>query len=153
MLDPSKSRFVSASSVVAFPRSFGLSLGSLNAPRLHNLTWTLGARAEPRIEEPDFTQYLAFSDLERLAEVYFVVIHTFFNFIDRDVFNDLCQLRYSQKNHNRDIDPIICGVAALGSLFAICTKQSTSTVIILISSNRRRRLDEVKSGWDEARRG
>jgi hypothetical protein len=125
MLDPFKSRFVSASSAVAFPRLLGLSFGSSNAPRLHSFAWTLGVRPEPRVEDADFTQYLGFSDLERLAEVYFVVIHPIFNFIDRDVFKDLCRLRYSQKNQKRDIDPIICGVAALGSLYAIGTKQSS----------------------------
>lgn len=125
MLDPFKSRFVSASSAVAFPRLLGLSFGSSNAPRLHSFAWTLGVRPEPRIEDADFTQYLSFSDLERLAEVYFLVIHPIFNFIDRDVFKDLCRLRYSQKNQKHDIDPIICGVAALGSLYAIGTKQSS----------------------------
>lgn len=125
MLDPFKSRFVSASSAVAFPRLLGIEFGSSNAPRLHSFAWTLGVRPEPRVEDADFTQYLAFSDLERLAEVYFLVIHPIFNFIDRDVFKDLCRMRYSQKTQKADIDPIICGVAALGSLYAIGTKQSS----------------------------
>jgi hypothetical protein len=125
VLDPIKSQFVSVSPAVACPRLLGLSFGSLNAPRLHSFAWNLGVRPEPRVDEADFTQYLAFSDLERLAEVYFLVIHPIFNFIDRDVFKDLCRLRYSQKSQKHDIDPIICGVAALGSLYAIGTKQSS----------------------------
>ena len=125
ILDPFKSRYVSASSAVAFPRLLGLDLGSSNAPRLHSFAWNLGVRSEPRVENVDFTSYLGFSELERLAEVYFQVIHPIFNFIDRDVFKDLCRLRYSQKSQKPDVDPIICGVAALGSLYSIGTKQSS----------------------------
>lgn len=116
---------MSASSAVAFPRLLGLEFGSTNAPRLHSFAWSLGVRPEPRVEIADFTNYLSFSELERLAEVYFLVVHPVFNFIDKDVFTDLCRMRYSQKSQKPDVDPIICGVAALGSIYSIGTKQSS----------------------------
>jgi Fungal Zn(2)-Cys(6) binuclear cluster domain len=111
MLDPFKSRFVSASSAVAFPRLLGLDFGSSNAPRMHSFAHNLGVRPERKIENADFTSLLSFSELERLSEVYFLVIHPVLNFIDRDTFRDLCRMRYSQKSQTADIDPIICGVA------------------------------------------
>jgi hypothetical protein len=111
MLDPFKWRFASASSTVRFPRLQGLDFGSSSESQVHSLAHNLGVRPEPKVANEDFTNLLSFSELERVAEVYFDVIHPIVNFIDRDAFRDLCRMRYSQKLQAADIDPIICGVA------------------------------------------
>ncbi len=46
MLEPYKSRFVSAHSIIAYPRSIGIDLKMANPPRLHSYAWHTGVRPE-----------------------------------------------------------------------------------------------------------
>jgi hypothetical protein len=117
IFDPFKNRYVSDSSAVAFPRLLGIELGSANAPRLHSFAWNLGARAEPRVDQLDFTTYLTFTESERLADVYFKTVHPVYDFINRESFAELCRSRFLLQNEKCDIDAVICGVAALGKSF------------------------------------
>ena len=114
IFDPLKGRYVSDSSAVAFPRLLGIELSSTNAPRLHSFAWNLGVRPEPRVDQLDFTTFLTFTESERLVEVYFKTVHPVYDFIDRDSFTELWRSRFLLRNEKRDIDSVICGVAALG---------------------------------------
>ena len=123
--DPYRSCFVNASSAVAFPRILGIELNSRSVPRLHSYAWNLGIRPPPHIDQLDFTHYLPFTESQRLVDVYFNVVHPVFAFLDRQNFNELWRARYLKRCKHCDIDPIICGVAALGSLFAIGAQQAS----------------------------
>jgi hypothetical protein len=114
IFDPYKTRYMSDSSAVAFPRLLGIQLSSSNAPRLHSFAWNLGVRAEPRVDQLDFTAYLTFTESERLVEVYFKVVHPVYDFIDRESFTELWRSRFLLRDERRDIDAVICGVIALG---------------------------------------
>ena len=122
ILDPYKNRYMSDSSAVAFPRLLGIELSSSNAPRLHSFAWNLGVRAEPRVDQLDFTTYLTFTESERLIEVYFKTVHPVYDFIDRESFTELWRSRYLMRNEKRDIDAVICGVAALGKHLLLCLR-------------------------------
>jgi len=117
IFDPFKNRYMSDSSAVAFPRLLGIELSSANAPRLHSFAWNLGVRAEPRVDQLDFTTYLTFTESERLVDVYFKTVHPVYDFIDRESFAELCRSRFLLRNEKRDIDAVICGVVALGKGF------------------------------------
>jgi hypothetical protein len=117
IFDPFKNRYMSDSSAVAFPRLLGIELSSANAPRLHSFAWNLGARAEPRVDQLDFTTYLTFTESERLVDVYFKTVHPVYDFINRESFAELCRSRFLLRNEKRDFDAVICGVAALGKSF------------------------------------
>jgi hypothetical protein len=117
IFDPLKNRYMSDSSAVAFPRLLGIELSSANAPRLHSFAWNLGVRAEPRVDQLDFTTYLTFTESERLADVYFKTVHPVYDFINPESFLELCRSRFLLRNEKRDIDAVICGVAALGKSF------------------------------------
>jgi hypothetical protein len=106
---------MSDSSAVAFPRLLGIQLSSSNAPRQHSFAWNLGVRAEPRVDQLDFTNYLTFTESERLVEAYFKEVHPVYDFIDRKSFTELWRSRFLLRNERRDIDAVICGVAALGT--------------------------------------
>jgi hypothetical protein len=112
-------------SAIAFPRLLGIELSSSNVPRLHSFGWNLGVRAEPRVDRLDFTQYMSFIESQRLVEVFFAAVHPVFDFMDRESFTELWRSRYILHNEKRDVDAIICGVAALGSLFTIGSQQSS----------------------------
>lgn len=87
--------------------------------------WNLALRSEPRAEEIDFTQYLSLNEFQRLSEVFFNMVHPIFNFFDRTNLEKRAMTRYSPRWNDRSIDPIICGVAALGSFFSIGSTQSS----------------------------
>ena len=123
IFDPFKTRYVSDSSAVAFPRLLGIELNSNNAPRLHSFGWNLGVRPEPRVDQLDFTTYLTFTESERLVEVYFKTVHPIYDFIDRESFNELWRSRFLLRSEKRDIDAVICGVAALGRRLAVCISE------------------------------
>jgi hypothetical protein len=114
IFDPYKTRYMSDSSAVAFPRLLGIELSSSNAPRLHSFAWNLGVRAEPRVDQLDFTTYLSFTESERLVDVYFKTVHPVYDFIDRESFTELWRSRFLLRNEKSDIDAVICGVVALG---------------------------------------
>ena len=104
-----------------------------NASGLHLLTegmnrnigWNLGIHPEPHAEEINFTEYLSWNEFQRLSEAFFLHVHPIFPVLSRKTFEDRAQARYSPRWKDRNIDPVICGVAALGSFFSIGSTQSS----------------------------
>ena len=117
---------MSDSSAVAFPRLLGIELSSINAPRLHSFAWNLGVRPEPRVDQLDFTAFLTFTESERLVEVYFKTVHPVYDFIDRQSFTELWRSRFLLRSEKRDIDSVICGVAALGKGLGFASQCQTT---------------------------
>jgi Fungal specific transcription factor domain len=136
ILDPYKTRFMTANSGVAFPRLLGIELSSSDAPRLHSFAWNLGVRPEPHFETAEVVNYLSFEQFQPLAEVYFSVIHPIYNFIDQGSFTERCQRRFSSNSKDHRFDPVICGVAALGSLFSSANRSlSNEHALVELAKN------------------
>ena len=125
-----------------FPVTRPARLANINASRsspitndsgLHLLTegvnkhigWNLGTHSEPHAEEINFTEYLSWNEFQRLSEAFFRYVHPIFQVLNRKTFEDRAQARYSPRWKDRNIDPVICGVAALGSFFSIGSTQSS----------------------------
>ena len=129
-LDPVRSRYVSASSAVAFPRILGVEFAQGPAPRVHSFAWNLGVRAELSSIQPDVTKLLSLEQAKRLSDVYFTVVHPCFSFLKQTDFERDCTSRWLGSSTDREIDAIICGVSALGSFFSGDANQIIETALV-----------------------
>ena len=118
ILDPTKPRYMMATSAVAFPRILGSELAEGKAPRVHSFAWNLGIRAEPPPIKPDVTRLISLEQAKSLSKVYFAVVHPCFAFLDVETFEQSCTDRWLNHLTDHSMDTIICGVAALGSFFS-----------------------------------
>ncbi|KAK9428975.1 hypothetical protein V1505DRAFT_314695 [Lipomyces doorenjongii] len=113
-------QLLEANSGAAFVRRLGLKIDPSNAPRLHLFAWNTGERLagfEPTLHRP-VTNIMTQSGLRALALIYFEKIAHTYGCIDRDVFFDRLDARWRDPSTVHEYDPVLCGVAALGSLFS-----------------------------------
>lgn len=102
----------------AFATSLALKLdaGKLSKP---HLAWNLGLKDEQSYAQPAITRVIDQVEMERLANHYFETTHQIFGIFKRDLFDRKVVERWGINFNNSDPhDPILCGVAALGSLFS-----------------------------------
>lgn len=117
-MDPVKTRFVRANSAIAFPRILGMDLESETIPRLHSFAWHTGRRAEPTEEPINITSMVSWTDVQRFARTYFMVVKPEIGLLDEPEFNDQAASRFANPAGSNDIDAVILGVVALGSFFS-----------------------------------
>ena len=120
VLEPYKSRFMSAHSAVAFARSVGVDLGMPNPPRLHSYAWHTGIRAERLTPvPPKITQLLSLQDSAPFLGVYLDLVNPLYGILNRELFMHRCNSYWSAAGSTGiDFEAVICGVIALGSLFS-----------------------------------
>ncbi|KAI9710358.1 MAG: hypothetical protein M1820_002853 [Bogoriella megaspora] len=114
------SRFTTKSSAVAFPRILGIELGLQDPPRLSGFGWNTGMRPErmPNFGNRLFTQVSA-QDAVRYINVYFDAIWPIFGVLqDRTHVMQICVEAWRLGELPIDVEAIICGMIALGSLFS-----------------------------------
>ncbi|ESZ96194.1 hypothetical protein SBOR_3415 [Sclerotinia borealis F-4128] len=102
----------------AFATSLALKLdaGKLTQPYV---SWNLGLKDEPSYAQPAITRVIDQVEMQRLANYYFSTTHQIFGIFNRDLFDRKIVERWATNYNNSDPhDPILCGVAALGSLFS-----------------------------------
>ncbi|KAI9643531.1 hypothetical protein NHQ30_008150 [Ciborinia camelliae] len=102
----------------AFATSLALKLdaGKLSKP---HLAWNLGLKDEQSYAQPPITRVVDLAEMQRLANHYFETTHQIFGIFKRDLFDRKIEERWGINFNNSDPhDPILCGVAALGSLFS-----------------------------------
>ena len=102
----------------AFAASLALKLdaGKLSKP---HLAWNLGLKDEQSYAQPPITRVIGQAEMQRLVNHYFNTTHQIFGIFKRDIFERKIQERWGVNFENSDPhDPILCGVAALGSLFS-----------------------------------
>ncbi|KAA8566658.1 hypothetical protein MFRU_044g00030 [Monilinia fructicola] len=102
----------------AFATSLALKLdaGKLSKP---HLAWNLGLKDEQTYAQPAITRVIDQVEMERLANYYFDTTHQIFGIFKRDLVERKIVERWGINFNNSDPhDPILCGIAALGSLFS-----------------------------------
>lgn len=102
----------------AFATSLALKLdaGKLSKP---HLAWNLGLKDEQSYTQPAITRLIDQAEMQRLANYYFDTTHQIYGIFKRDLFDRKVVERWGINLNNSDPhDPILCGVAALGSLFS-----------------------------------
>ncbi|KAL1303724.1 hypothetical protein AAFC00_007070 [Neodothiora populina] len=117
--EPAKSRFVSASSAIVFPKNLARDLGAKDMLKMHSYAWNAGTRPEQTVPlGVGAASILAWSELQSLTAIYFEVVHSVFGFIDRDLFKQRCILHWNGHAQSTGFDAVVSGVCALASLFA-----------------------------------
>ncbi|KAJ5594167.1 uncharacterized protein N7459_000375 [Penicillium hispanicum] len=106
------------SSGAAFPRMVGLELNQADAPRVYGVSWNLGLREEPAPCLTSITALLSVNEMQSLAHAYLVHIHPVYGILDSDSLKSEITSRWQNPSAAADYDSILCGVAALGSLYS-----------------------------------
>ena len=114
-----KTRFTSAYSAVAWPKSLGISLGLSNPPRLQAFGWNPGRRPEvKRMPQNNICNIITLDEVKYFADVYFREVHPFFGFISKEMFAIRSTEFWVSQKQGTDFEAVICGVIALGSYFS-----------------------------------
>lgn len=114
-----KTRFTSAHSAIAWPKSLGMSLGLPNPPRLQSFGWNPGTRPEQKfMPENNICNIISLDEMSRFADVYFNKVHPFFGIIGKDMFAAQATEFWVSRKRATDFEGVICGVIALGSYFS-----------------------------------
>jgi len=113
-----KTRFTSSHSAIAFPRNLGLSLG-ITPPRLQSFGWNPGIRQEPAMPSVEsICDIITLDQLKLYSSIYFNEVHPYFGILDRDLYAARTTGFWNGQQQGSDFEACICGVVALGSLFA-----------------------------------
>jgi hypothetical protein len=119
VLEPYKSRFVSAHSMIAYPRSVGVDLKMANPPRLHSYAWHTGIRPErPPPVSSRVCDMLSLEQSRPFFDAYFNLVNPIYSTINHDNFLQRCKLYWASPGIGIDFEAVVCGVIALGSIFS-----------------------------------
>lgn len=115
----STERYMEANSGVLFPRTLGLKLNSRNNAQQGDCPgWNLGIRHSPRRSEKSITWILPYASWLELCQVYEKRVHPIYGFLDLQTVCATAQRRWEDPHATNEYDTVLCGVAALGSLFS-----------------------------------
>ncbi|OIW26926.1 hypothetical protein CONLIGDRAFT_635152 [Coniochaeta ligniaria NRRL 30616] len=129
-----------ANSGPAFVRRLALAIDPNNAPRMHMFAWNvfLGARDAvytPESTHQPVTDIISQREMEALTDAYFQKFDFVYGFIDRRDLERHIGTRWQNSSANStQYDAVLCGVAAIGSLFS--NLQPTATEHRLVQSAR-----------------
>ncbi|CRG85083.1 Protein RDR1 [Talaromyces islandicus] len=116
---PYTERYMEANSGVLFPRTLGLKLNSRNNAQQGDCPgWNLGIRHSPRRSEKSIAWVLPYTSWLELCHVYEKRVHPIYGFLDLQTVCATAQRRWEDPHTTNEYDPVLCGVAALGSLFS-----------------------------------
>lgn len=122
LLQSLKTRFISAYSAVAWPKTLGLSLGMPNPPRLQSFGWNPGNRSEPKVKtQTNICNIITLEEMKRFSNVYFNEIHTYFAILDREMYEKRSVDFWILHQRGTDFEAVMCYVVALGSYFSTGT--------------------------------
>ncbi|KAL2006530.1 hypothetical protein VTN00DRAFT_9198 [Thermoascus crustaceus] len=132
ILEPSKSRYMSRHSSVAFPRCLGLDLQSANPPRLHSFAYHTGIRSEPGFAVSfQLIEFISWDKVRGLVDIYTSTIQPVFGFLDMDRLCQKCEEHWNGKPQGPGFEAIISGVIGLASLFSGFLAEEQETRIVL----------------------
>ncbi|PCH02210.1 Transcription factor [Penicillium occitanis (nom. inval.)] len=108
-----------ANAGVVFPRTLSLKLNSITNTQNGDCPgWNLGIRHNPRRSEKSVTWILAHGAWKVLCNAYAQHVHPIYGFLDLESLYVTAQRRWEDSHATNEYDSVICGVAALGSLFS-----------------------------------
>ncbi|CAK40359.1 hypothetical protein AnigIFM56816_004814 [Aspergillus niger] len=107
-----------ANSGTAFPHFLGKSLNPQNPPKVHGFSWNLGLRHEPIQQFANISSLVSKDEMSALVGHYLERIHPIYAVLDLDMLEKKVGLRWDNSITFDSYDPVLCGVAALGSLYS-----------------------------------
>lgn len=99
------------------PHALGLKLDPGHPPKLKGFGWNLGLQYHHPRSDKTITWILAESEWRGLFDIYIDNIHPLYGFLDTQSVLDQTVQRWQDPNATNSYDHILCGVAALASLF------------------------------------
>lgn len=111
--------FVEASSGLFFPQVMRHRINGnpSDSQRRQDYAWNLGLRSKPLEEPISLAEIIPKHEMKRLAKVYFEKVHPLYSFVDRVAFIQQVEQTWNDVG-SAPHDAVLCGVAALGSLFS-----------------------------------
>ncbi|RVX73090.1 hypothetical protein B0A52_02216 [Exophiala mesophila] len=110
-------RHVDCSSGMAFPHVLGLKLDPGHPPQLKGFGWNLGLQYHQPRSEKSITWIITHREWDRLFEIYVDNIHPLYGFLDTESIFAQSLTRWINPNATKSYDHILCGIAAIASLF------------------------------------
>lgn len=107
-----------ANSGTAFPHFLGKSLNPQNPPKVHGFSWNLGLRHEPIQHFANITSLVSKDEMSVLVGHYLERIHPVYAVLNLDILEKKVALRWDDSITFDNYDPVLYGVAALGSLYS-----------------------------------
>ena len=107
-----------ANSGTAFPHLLGMKMNPQSAPKVHGFSWNLGPRDEPLEPSTNMTDLISREEMEALANHYLKKIHPVYGVVDSVDLRHRIEHRWHDPTAVAFYDSILCGVAALGSLYS-----------------------------------
>ncbi|KAH8591133.1 hypothetical protein B0O99DRAFT_520278, partial [Bisporella sp. PMI_857] len=125
-----KTRFTRMDSAIAFPRSLGLSLNADDPPPLQAFAWNTGTRAESvKMVQSSIFQYITLQDVESFSATYFTSVHPVFDVVNHENFDQRVTRCWATQTIDAGFEVVLCGVAALGSLFSRYTSMHEADLV------------------------
>ncbi|KJZ75354.1 hypothetical protein HIM_05280 [Hirsutella minnesotensis 3608] len=119
MLDAQRARFVSASSVIAFPRVLDFELGSKRPHVLHSFGYNMGVRPEEKsTHSGHLANLVTEEDMESFSAVFHSVLGSCIDFIHPETYRRRSQQYYRDREEDAIFGTVVAGVVALGSFFS-----------------------------------
>ncbi|KAF2719970.1 hypothetical protein K431DRAFT_271773 [Polychaeton citri CBS 116435] len=116
--DVFKLRSMEANSGIAFTRLLGMRLDPGSGPKLFTFGWNLGVSSPIVTKSPPVTELLTYEQMQAMAQLFFTHVHPLYGFLDREWTLRQLTLRWSNPSSTNIPDHLLCGIAAMGSLFA-----------------------------------
>ncbi|KAF2169451.1 hypothetical protein M409DRAFT_65109 [Zasmidium cellare ATCC 36951] len=109
---------VVANSGTVFARILGLQLGAEPAAlHVQALGWNLDLRPQPRQSEKSIVWITSPDDWQTLFDSFVHHVHPLYGFLDLDAVTKTADRRWRDPGANNVYDHVLCGIAALGSVF------------------------------------
>ncbi|KAA8645318.1 hypothetical protein EYZ11_009339 [Aspergillus tanneri] len=119
-----------STSGTAFPHLLGMKLNPKDAPGVHGFSWNLGPRGDPVLQFTNITGLLTEDEMERLAGIYLEQVHPVYAVVEADVLARKISQRWKKMDSIDSYDSVLCGVAALGSLYSGLEGHGRETEIV-----------------------
>lgn len=116
--DQEQLRSMEANSGIAFTRLLGMRLDPSSGPKLFTFGWNLGSGTANLSAVPPVTELISLEQMSRMANVYFECVHPLYGFLDKKWVLEQMVLRWTRPDAVKIPDHMLCGVVALGYLFA-----------------------------------
>lgn len=87
-------------------------------PKVHGFTWNLGPRGETLEPFSNITDLISREEMKELTNHYLKKIHPVYGVLDPKDLQQKIDTRWNDPTTVASYDSILCGVAALGSLFS-----------------------------------
>ena len=125
-----RGKSMEANSGVVFAHLFGMKLDARNAPGLQGYGWNLGLHYHHNRSEKSIAWIISQDEWRLLFEIYVEKIHPVYGFLDIETVRQTSLRRWQDVHATNAYDHILCGVAALGSLFSLTRADNRERLLV-----------------------